>query len=974
MHRRVLKFAAFCGLLGAVLAGPLTSERLLADEQPAPTPATASVEDAANAKPSFAEISIKSGYIGNWYTEDDDETRLLVLRVSVVNRHSKPITVTRAAWKLTTEGRERAAIVVPPELAAQRISIGAERVAMGDAKTEKLNLRPGGEAATWLVFKNLPDGDNIPEMSLACAIPDVGTVNVDVDETFASRLKLQSRIIGPANAIALVTIDGALDKVNVGELAKTIDQISAKQVCRVIVNFGPNATAPDREVAGWLRTVAVQSGRNPVVNDDFPALPAAIVDFHFMNFRAENSNVNHAALHSTIRRLNLNDGGRTAASRNSHDQLIAAVDSAVAPLCELLPRDELLRSVRHGGNATKAAVLRHAAERLVKTNLPLILSLTNDADLNVATAASFALRTSGDAAASQKLVTIAVTQDDIADATEKSASKIRRIVAVHSLAASKFATAHPEVIGLLATNDEFLIAETANAIVAHPRPVWSEPLAKLIKDLDKKTHVHLLPALSAVGHPRLLTILERCLKSSERALSAAALNILIARNEPAAEQLTSQWMLKSLEASAPSPVLLSFLRRTRDHRAVPLLMRHLEKKKTDRQELLTTILTIGDHRIAEQIAENFADYNFSEQLLILKALADVRSEKFWTLTYSVISQSKTSDDKSLQGVVSLLQQRGSDRAVRLLVDVLEKLVDDEQHSPRHLAVVCAALASAGTPEARDALREAVRSSESGANTARQSLAQLYQRSPAQRYVAQGGSFVGQAMRLSEVDDKIDEAEQSKRKALARQQITNAMLYLDAAVKMDPELPDARRWRANAALHIERPSAQQLEKARADFARYVELEPQESEGHTGLALVLVRQGKIDEGIAAGMAISEKSADDSVYSYNMACIYGRAIEQLESKPDADKPDADKPDADKPDADKPDQKAQIEQFRTRGVELLQQSIDSGLDDSNLGWMKRDPDLITIRKSPAFTKLVEKALGGDDKNSDDEAADESE
>jgi hypothetical protein len=521
---------------------------LLAGEQPAPTPATAPVEDAAKPKTQFADISIKSGYIGNWYTEDDDETRLLVLRVSVVNRHSGPITVSRAAWKLTTEGREREAIVVPPELAAQKVSIGKERVALGDAKTDTLELRPDGEAATWLVFKNLPDGDSIPEMTLACAVSDAGTVSVDVDETFASRLKLRSQIIGPANAIALLTIDGALDRVNSGELAKTIDQISAKQVYRIIVNFGPNASAPDREVAGWLRTVAVQSGRNPVVNDDFPAMPAKIVDVHLVNHQAVRSPV---ALNSTIRRLHLDNSGRNATARNSHNELIAAVDSAVAPLCELLPRDELLRSVRQGGNATKAAVLRHAAERLIKTNLPLILSLTDDADLNVATAAIYALRTSGNAAASKKLVNIAVTQDGVSDAAAKSASEIRRTVAVHSLAASKFATAHPEVIRLLATNDEFLITETANAIVAHPRPVWSEPLAKLIEKSNEKTQVHLLPALSAVGHPRLLTILERCLTSSERALSAAALNILIARSEPAAEQLTSQWMLKSLEASAP---------------------------------------------------------------------------------------------------------------------------------------------------------------------------------------------------------------------------------------------------------------------------------------------------------------------------------------------------------------------------------------------------------------------------------------
>lgn len=961
MHRRVLQFVALYGLLGAAFARPLTSEQLLADEQPAPTPAAGPVEDASKPKTRFADISIKSGYIGNWYTEDDDETRLLVLRVSVVNRHSELITVSRAAWTLTTEGREREAIVVPPELAAQKVSIGKDRVALGDAKTGTLELQPDGEAATWLVFKNLPDGDSIPEMTLACAVPEAGTVSVDVDETFANRLKLRSRIIGPANAIALVTIDGELDKVNVGELAKTIDQIAATQVCRVIVNFGPDAAAPDREVAGWLRTVAVQSGRNPVVNGDFPALPTSIVDFHVVNFRESRSETPHPAIRQlALRKLNGSPGAWNAAARNVHDEPVAAIDSAVAPLCDSLPREELLRAIRSEDNATKAAVLRHGAERLIGANLALILSLTDDENLNVSSGAIFALRTSRSPAAITKLVDIATSKTASKEPLQIAASHIRRTVAVRSLAASKFAIAHSKVIELLNTNDGFLLTETPEAIVSYPRQIWSEPLATLIRQSDNETQIRsLLRALAAVGHPRLLTILERCLKSNERTLSAAALNILIARSEPAAEQLTSQWMLKSLEASEPSPVLLSFLRRTRDHRAVPLLMRHLEKKKTDRQELLKTILTIGDHRIAEQIAEDFAGYGFSEQLLILKALADVRSEKFWTLTDSIISKSKTSDDKSLQGVVSLLQQRGGDRAVQLLVDVLMKLVDDEKHSTRHLAVVCAALATAGTPEARDALRHVVRNSESGANTARLSLAQLYQRSPAQRYVTQGGSFVGQAMRLSEVDDNIDAAEQAKRKALARQQITNAMLYLNAAVKMDPELPDARRWRANAALHIDRPSAQQLETARADFARYVDLEPQESEGHTGLALVLVRLGKIDEGIAAGMAISEKSADDSVYSYNMACIYGRAIEQLEAKPNADEPD---------------QKAQIEQFRTRGVELLQQSIESGLDDSNLGWMKRDPDLVTIRKSPAFAELVKKTLDGDEENSKTEKPDEKE
>jgi hypothetical protein len=918
MHRRFLQFVALFGLLGTMFCG-----QSIGDEQPK-LEAAPTTGQGATSPP--AEIRINGGYLDNWFTEEDDETRILLLRVSVTNRHSKQITILPKAWKLTAEGRDRSAIPMPSDFATVKATINGERIAFSDLKTdETLSLDPGSDAKIWILFKNLPDSDQIPEMSLTCNIPDVAVVKVDVDETFANRLKLQSQVIGPADSIAFLTIDGSLDMVNVGKLSQEFDEISATQIRRIILNFGPNAKSPENNVAGWLRTVATQSGKNPVDNEKFTPFPSAILDFHVVNYRAVTPDAAEktrraailAAKFSAIRRLNLAEGGRSSSSRNVHGELIAAIDSAVAPLCESLPRDELVLSVRNGDSATRAAVLRHAAERLSQASLPLILSLTDDADLNVATAAIYALRSSSNNTATQKLVDIASNRNRPPGAAAKSASELRRTVAVHSLAASKYATAHPEVIRLLSTNDEFLIAETANAIAAHPRPVWSEPLAALIGDSSSKTQVHLLPALAAVGHPRLLTVLERCLASDNRQLSATALNLLIARDKPAAERLTSQWILKSLETSSPSPVLLSFLRRTRDHRAIPLLLRHLSEKQVDRHELLSTILTIGDHRITEQIAADFEKYNFSEQLLILRALADVHSKLFWTLTSAIIASSKTSDDKSLKGVVSLLRQNGNDRAVKLLIDVLTRLATDDEHSKRHLAVVCAALASTGTLEARDALRDVARNSKTAHSIARQSLLQLYQRSPAQRYVSQGAAELQ-----------------------GRNRVAAAMLYLDAAVKVDPELPDARRWRGNAALHIERPSAQQLETARQDFARYVELEPDESEGHTGLALVLVRQGKVEAGLAAGTAIKEKSKDDSVYFYNMACIYGRAIEQLEARPDADMRE---------------QQLQIEKHRSEGVKLLQQSIDNGLDDSNLDWMQRDPDLVSIRKSTAFNKLVE-------------------
>lgn len=907
---------------------------------------TNAVDNAANVEQprdaAAPQIIIQSGYLGKWFTEDDDETRLLILRVSVTNQHARPITVARSAWLLTANGQDIPAIPMPPELSEVTISIDGKSLSMDSVKTHTLRIDAGKEAATWLVFKNIPDGGPLPDLTLTCNLPEVARVKLDVDQIFAERLGLRIDRTGPADAIALLTINGSLDTVNVGVLAQKIDLISSTQICRIIVHFAENSTAPDRNVAGWLRQVALQSGRNPVINDNFPTMPTSIIDFHIVNFQDPSPTTDLARrTDGGVRWPTPETGAWSPSTRNVHQRLASAVDSAVAPLCDILSREKLLQAVRRGDSLTRAAVMRHGSERLIDGNLPLILSLIMDADPDVANAAIFALRSSSNPVAIKSLVEIATSENDTAATTTNDASPAlhaRRTVAVQSLAASKYAAAHSEIIRLFSSDDSFLRTATAAAVTENPRPVWSEPLVALFQNSGEARQVELLPALAAVGHPRLLTVLEQCLTSKSEQLSSVALNLLIAYEKPEAEQLASDWMLRHLETSFPSPQVLAFLRRTRDHRAVPQLLRHLNEKSVDREDLLMTVLSIGDNRVAEQVAASFTSYSVSEQFLILKALSEVRSEVFWKLVSAIVSRPGDPDERSLGQVVGLLQAEGSDRAVALLIKVLSTAVAaanaanvKDYASLRTLSTVCSALASVGTAEARDALREAVRNSRSRGGAPHESLSQLYQRSPAMRFVSQGMSVLR-----------------------VRDQVALAMLFLDAAVKTDPELPVARLGRGNAALHIDRPSAGELETARDDFARYVELEPEESEGHTGLALVLVRQGKIDAGIAAGEAVREQASGDSVYYYNMACVYGRAIEQLEAHLTPEQPE---------------QKSQIEDFRTRGVVLLQESIDNGLDDSNLSWMQEDPDLKTIRQSLAFAELLKKHLGNNDAESPEKA-----
>ena len=122
---------------------------------------TNAVDNAANVEqPRNAvapRIIIQSGYLGKWFTEDDDETRLLILRVSVTNQHARPITVARSAWQLTANGQDIPAIPMPPELSEVTISIDGKSLSMDSVKTHTLRIDAGKEAATWLVFKNIPD-------------------------------------------------------------------------------------------------------------------------------------------------------------------------------------------------------------------------------------------------------------------------------------------------------------------------------------------------------------------------------------------------------------------------------------------------------------------------------------------------------------------------------------------------------------------------------------------------------------------------------------------------------------------------------------------------------------------------------------------------------------------------------------------------------------------------------------------------
>ena len=102
-----------------------------------------------------------------------------------------------------------------------------------------------------------------------------------------------------------------------------------------------------------------------------------------------------------------------------------------------------------------------------------------------------------------------------------------------------------------------------------------------------------------------------------------------------------------------------------------------------------------------------------------------------------------------------------------------------------------------------------------------------------------------------------------------------------------------------------------------FPRYLSQHPDEARAHMFYASFLVQTGKIEEGKAQAAKALALSPDDPVMMYNAACFYAVLGE-----------------------------------KRLAIDALKNSIASG--NQNFEWLKRDPDLDTIRDEPEYIELM--------------------
>jgi HEAT repeat protein len=829
-------------------------------------------------------------HLGLFYS-GNAQTRYLVLHVMLANTTKQSFTILRDQVVAELDGDERKLKDLPQQLQHYSIQNGKQNLQLSTMKPPKeWKLPAGGQTGMWLVYPDLPLGPNVPRCKVKIKLGDT-THEINVNELQRAQLSLETERIGPRNSLALLTISGAMNSFNAGALVDELDKLVEQKIARVVVRWVDGATPPDQQLMNWLQVAANGNGGNPNVNQLFPVIPAAIREFHLTEFPSADDNAARNGFAS---------GLRPTGQIRMHKTSAEAVGAALRTAYLALPRDELLKEIREGNPLTRAAALAYGGGRLDVEHLPAIFEWAEDKDPELQKAALQALSHFGEAQAVDKLVFYAKRNVEPLSSA-----------AIESLAGSRFGAAHDALLNLLNNEPAESKKKIVQVLAKYPRPIWSDTLFQFVTNSPAGMDAESLKALVQVGHPQLVDVLERALKSADKSIRDQAFMTLAQRNDDRSETLSIDFALKMLEAGPPDATAVQLLARTKDARAIPLLLKQLEASN-ERVTTINLLIQLGDQQVADKLVQKYGSLNNNEKVQILQGLKLFRHPKFRELCGEALL---TTDNQLVTTAANTLMQDGNPEGEKLLIAAIEK-----QKASHLLNNIMNALANFGTPTARSALVKARDSGDANKKTyATQALATLRQRSPGFQYIFQAINF--------------KEKKQDKEELEA----------FELALQLDPALPEAYLGRGQLFLRQEK-----FTGARQDFEKVIELkyEPLDGEFVTSLAIARIGDGQLAEGLKylEDNREANRKSQKGLFFYNAACAYARAMEQVDKQPDL-----------------ADRMAIREKYRAQAIADLSESIKQGFDDYD--WMSKDPDFKLLREDAEFKAMISTKLRPDDK-----------
>ncbi len=824
---------------------------------------------------------LDESHLANTNNYAADAIRYFLCKATLINLTDADIVVPSESIVLKADGREHRISEVADVLRNGPVRFGNQMQPI--QIVDQITIPAHSATTASLIYSGLELGPHIPKMTLSCPV-GAGMLTLDVNRYYAGVLGMSIERLGPAQCLALVQIAGELNSINVGTLADELDALALAGARRVVLAWLDGAPPPADFLDGWLKSA--MATRRSMQFSHLPDISASIEELHL------------AGLPGSA------DTGRNAGGVTLHASADEAVIAGLETVVEALSRESIRREIADGHRLSRAAALTHAARRLDDADLPTVLALTDDPDATIQRAAYSALREFPQPASIDALLAVV-----------RQPAHLQRDVALDSLAASRFPAAHIALQGYLESVDQDLELSTIRVLARHPRPEWTDVLYKHAYHDDRELRLAAVDALVRVGHPQLFAILADMLTSDDQQIRDIAFARLVERDDPESEALASAYTLEHLEKSPPTPSMLDLLNRTRDPRALSLLLTQLDRQSENREPLIDSLARVGGPECSEELVSRYPSFTTDEQVATLNAFSELQFPGVGDLARNALG----SDEPKL--IIAAAKHIGSNPdpdAVRRMAAML----GDVEDANTRLAI-CNVLSMSGMPEARDALRKA-RGSDDGTLRAYaiNALERMKQYSPAWRFVRQGQNEYDQ--------DNFEVADQ----------------YFSLAIDVDAENSDGFRWRGRARVALEK-----YTEAAADLREAVRLDEYDDEALATLGIALAMGGDFDAALESLNLAGNRFDDNSRYSYNVACVYGRVIEGL-SKTEATS----------------ERDARLGEYREQAVKHLKTSFEQGFED--VEFMQDDADLASLKGLDAFQELVEEYKDREPKDDDEKKA----
>ena len=844
-----------------VLQGLQTELQLL-------TPQTGVAPAAINLEGKFS-VTCDAAHLGMFYTLDGP-TRFIAIHLLAVNLTDKAVEIPRERMTAIVDGEAGVPVSTDGQFANAGFQYGDQHQSLQGMNGPKVWTIPArGCHGLWLAYGSVAVGTEVPPVQVKLRVAEKDH-QLDINALQHAALGRRIERIGPRQCLALYTMRGMLNSVNAGGLMADLDLLGKESIHRVVVNWTAEAPVPDGQLLSWLQNSALQLGSGRVVSETLPRVPPSVRELHLVKFADGKFPSNDYS-------------GRPLAVNRVHDSRKLAVSAALRSLMNVLPQDDLVAEIRHGHPLSRVAALEHGGSRLHEDQVPLLIGLAQAEDQDLQSAAVQALGNFGDA------VAVAQLTRWIHEGLDP-----RAAAAIDALASSRFRAAHDALRGLLAGDAPLIRQRILKVLAAHPRPLWVNELYDAATAPGAQASQDLLLALVQLGHPKVTDLLQAALAGNNRNLQGFAFGILSQRNDPRSEQLAMEFLLERLKTSPPDGNMIQLLSRTRDPRAVPLLIKLLDGQG-DHAQVINLLGQYADPAALEKLLTLYAKLRPHERVQVLQALRQMEHPRFLELAREAF---QSQDNQLITAAVQGLVELGSDPACEAVIEALGAAKE-----PYVVSQLCGALGKLSQPVARATLLKERRSAEKPRrDAAAQALEEWKKRSPGWVYLIQAQTQLR--------EDREDDARE----------------LMGLAIQADPELTEAWSGRGNIRLR-----AGKLPEAEQDFSKALALDEFNSEGLTGVAIVQVMTGRLEMGLKTIESRREEFGKDRLFLYNAACMYGRAIEAVEKLPDGG--------------------IRRKEFRDKAITDLTHSLQLGFDQ--LDWMAKDPDLKSLHGDTEFEKL---------------------